>query len=280
MDGSPQFDVGRRVTFQGKTDRTVGLANDAGAMARYKSEDYVKDHGFWAHFIYPTAIVESNGAFATVNSYDRAFFTFGFLQFGAHVPNGDFIKFLRLLLVDSEASDYFPDLTVQAGRVSRFEPSGVAPLETDQSTHDLMTYFNPTIHEIEDIEVVNSAKMIFWTNLRVSVQALQVKIGVDQFRSSMIAYAHRYGLDGRSDKVCLVVTDIRHQGRGSSSEILQALATNGDDDLAYRKLLKVGASVYGNRISQLDREVGKLVGAGVLGNKRYRLETGAFEPVG
>ncbi len=59
----------------------------------YKPDDFRTTYGFWADFIYPTAYVESKGSFFCFNTYDRAKFTFGFMQYAAHVPNGDFRSF-------------------------------------------------------------------------------------------------------------------------------------------------------------------------------------------
>jgi len=66
-------------------------------------------------FIEPTARCEGQ-SFITLNTYDRARFTFGFAQFAAHEPDGDFVTWFRDMLGQSEASDYFPDLAVKDGR--------------------------------------------------------------------------------------------------------------------------------------------------------------------
>ena len=65
----------------------------------------------------PSPAVKTDGSLS-VNTYDKARFTFGFLQYAAHEPNGDFVKSLRLVLVSPEAGDYFPDLNIVFGRVS------------------------------------------------------------------------------------------------------------------------------------------------------------------
>ena len=44
---------------------------------------------------------------------------------------------------------------------------------------------------------------------------------------------------------------------------------SGDDEKAYRNLLQIGQLVYKSRIDTIDREVKKLVNAGILGRKRY-----------
>ncbi|MFN7934572.1 MAG: hypothetical protein U0R19_14670 [Bryobacteraceae bacterium] len=268
VDNGPKFEVGRRVKF-GRADPTVGLSNIRTPGAKYNPADHVGTHGFWAHFILPTCMAESNGAFNCLNTYDRAFFTFTFLQYAAHVPNGDFVKYFRRLLAEPEAAEYFPDLLLDGGRIARDTPLGPVRLESDTSTDGLMKYLNPTIQDVEPLEVINAAKMVDWSENFASHRAIQVETGIEHFKVAMESYARRYSLTGRLDKVCLVVADIRHQGRGSSVDILAALNTGGDDEKAYKNLLQIGSPVYQSRIDTIDREVKKLVTAGILGQKKW-----------
>ena len=86
IDGT-RFFIGSRVSFGG----SKGLMNLVGTPAqKYNRADFRPVHGFWADFIHPTAMAEG-ALYHTLNTYDRARFTFSFLQFGAHVPNGDFV---------------------------------------------------------------------------------------------------------------------------------------------------------------------------------------------
>ena len=90
VDHGARFSVGYRVTYQGM----VGITNDGkGSGAQYDPAEYASE-GHWAPFILPTAICESGGYRTNVNTYDSARFTFGFFQFAAHVPDGDFVRFL------------------------------------------------------------------------------------------------------------------------------------------------------------------------------------------
>ena len=43
--------------------------------------------GDWAFYLQPTISAESNGFFTCLNTYDRARFTFGHVQLGAHTPD-------------------------------------------------------------------------------------------------------------------------------------------------------------------------------------------------
>ncbi|MBI3209741.1 MAG: hypothetical protein HYZ37_12700 [Candidatus Solibacter usitatus] len=270
VDGGAPFEVARRVTYKGASP-TVGLSNLKTPGAKYDAAAYRAQFGFWADFIVPTCMAESNGAFNCLNTYDRAFFTFTFLQYAAHVPNGDFVKYFRLLLAEPEAADYFPDLSLRNGRIW-----GAVQLENDTTTQPLMTYFNPSVQDVETAEAINAAKMVHWCEHAASHREIQVRCGVEHFKAAMQSYSKRYQLDGRLDQVCLVVADIRHQGRGSSQEILTALATGGDENLAYRNLLDIGRAKFPQRIATIEREVVRLQQAGILGSYLYNDAQGDF----
>lgn len=168
---------------------------------------------FWADFIEPTAICESNRSFYCLNTYDTAAFTFGFLQFVAQDTNGDFVSWARSILSLPVAHDWFPDLTIQNGRICRITSNGTKQLEDDQSTQGLMDFLNPHSDAIDDSEVINAAKFIAWQNESSSLQEAQVTIGIQMFVSNMKLYARKYNLDGTADHICAVVADIRHGAR-------------------------------------------------------------------
>jgi hypothetical protein len=109
----------------------------------------------------PTAIAEG-ALFHTLNTYDSAHFTFTFLQYAAHVPNGDFVVFLRALLKLPIASEYFSDLILDNNRICRITDNGIMALESDTSTSPLLDYLNPSVREIEDTEIIQSAKFVHW----------------------------------------------------------------------------------------------------------------------
>lgn len=262
IDGQ-RFFVGKRVSYEGNK----GLMNvTADGAPRYDPNAYRPAHGFWADFIQPTAQCEG-ALFHTLNTYDSARFTFSFLQFAAHVPDGDFVRYLRGLLALPQASEYFPDLVLEQGRICRAK-DGVpkpVPLESATSTEGLMDYFNPASKEIEDTEVITSALLIHWARNDAKHRDWQVECGVRHIEANMASYAKRYALDGAPDVVCLVVADIRHQGRAKSPAIETAL--KAADPL--EALLKLGASDYKQRIATLRAEIKKGVAAGVLGKHRY-----------
>ncbi len=202
--------------------------------------------GFWADFIGPTSRCEG-GNYLTLNTYDRAKFTFGFGQFGAHVPGGDFILYFRDMLARPEAPDYFPNLEVKNGVIVEVTPSGEVPLESATSTKALMDYLNPTTAHIEDDEVIAAAKLIHWTTNNKAAQDLQVFHMIGAFKRLMSSAGRNLNLDGLTADLCLVVCDILHQGRAKYQAMRQALASSNPRN----GLLALGSIAYPDRIRTL-----------------------------
>ena len=273
IDNGVPFYVGNRVPYETR----LGLSNlrlRTGPV--YKAEDYLEAFGHWAWMLDPTALAESAGYFNCLNTYDRARFTFGFYQMAAHTPNSNFVSLLRRLLTLDRAAYYFPDLGLDNGRIVRTTDAGHKALETNESTAALMDYLNPSDRGVEEIEVIQAAKLIHWVDNDPLHRQAQVEVAVEKLRNGMQDYARRYGLAGRLDTVCLMVADIRHQGRATSPEIVTALATQGDDQRALRQLLEIGAQSYAERIATLKQRIGKLTRDGVLGRRRYDASRGEF----
>lgn len=174
--GEAKFFVGRSVHFTSGGLERVGLYNvplSATPKVYYDAADFPA-LGFWAEFLAPTAMCEGRGNFVTLNTYDRAAFTWGFGQFGAHVPNGDFVRWFRGMLSRAEKDDYFPDLVVDQGRIARRSNGTSTPLESDRSTQPLMDYLNPSPTGVDDDEVVAAAKLIHWTVTHAGAREAQV----------------------------------------------------------------------------------------------------------
>jgi len=270
---APKFLVGREVGWHGNIGLT-NLTTSAGLV--YRPEDYKDDFKFWAYFIAPTVQGESRGSFVCLNTYDRAKFTFGFMQFAAHVPNGDFVKFFKKLLALGNATDYFPKLVLQDNHIYYRNTNGtLTQLENGASTQGLMNYLNPALSAVESQELICSARMIHWAMSDAAHRKIQVEMSINLFKENMKDYAESYNLDGFPDKVCLVVCDIRHQGRASSRHIINALNTGGDFERAYNRLLQLGLPTYEGRIRTLRAEIKKLQDAGILG-KKYKKSTNEF----
>ena len=107
---------------------------------------------------------------------------------------------------------------------------------------------------------------------------MQVQMGIEHVKSAMAKYAAKYDLDQVIDKVCLVVTDIRHQGRAKSFQIIEALGTDGDQDKAYANLLQLGLPWYESRIKTLKKAITALVNDQRLGIVKYDVSEGDFVP--
>ena len=229
-----------------------------------------------AYFIAPTAKAESNNSFVCLNTYDRARFTFSFMQYAAHVPNGDFVKFFKELLALPDAQDYFPKLVVQNNRIFYRQSTGaLTQLENDQSTEGLMNYLNPSLNQIENQELICAARMVHWAINDAGHRRVQVKIAIDHFKENMRRYAQSYNLDVYPDKICQIICDIRHQGRASSQQIINALNTEGNFETAYTRLLQLGQPLYASRINTVRTVIKNLTDAGIFG-KKYKKSTNNF----
>ncbi len=267
IDGA-RFFIGSRVPFDGGK----GLMNLTGTPAqKYNRADFRNTHGFWADFIHPTAMAEG-ALYHTLNTYDRAHFTFSFLQFAAHVPNGDFVVYLRTLLKLPLAPEYFPDLVLLNNRVCRVTDHATVPIESDTSTTPLIDYLNPSLKEIEDTEVIQAARFVHWAQNDAAHRQTQIDVGIAHFKEKMAGYARQYGLDGTEDTICLLVSDIRHQGRAKSPAIVLALHSAKPVEA----LLALGEPKYHERMVVLRQEIKKLVAEGTLGTHKYSLSKKDF----
>jgi hypothetical protein len=260
IDGT-RFYIGSRVSYEGGK----GLMNVSGTSSqKYDRAQFRATFGFWADFLHPTAMAEG-ALYHTLNTYDRAHFTFSFLQYAAHVPNGDFVVYLRALLQLPLAYEYFPDLTFRNGRVCRITDSGIVALESDISTAPLLDYLNPSVMEIEDTEVIQAAKFVHWVQNDAAHRQTQVEVGIAHFKEKMKSYAQQYGLNGADETICLVVADIRHQGRAKSPAIMAALQSANP----LNALLSIGEPKYHQRLVTLRREINALTQDGTFGALKY-----------
>ncbi|PTM43064.1 hypothetical protein [Bosea sp. 124] len=247
------FFVGRRVPYEGN----IGLYNIfSGAKLEkrnFVATDFEGQSGFWAHFIEPTALCEGRN-FLTLNTYDRAAFTFGFGQFAAHVPGGDFVRYFRAMLGLPEASDYFPHLAVIGGLIHRSEDGvSAVPLETESSTQALMNYLNPGLDEVQDSEVIAAAKLIHWTAASASARKTQVDQMIATFRDFMLRADRRLGIDGLAARECCVIADILHHGRGGRNMTWPRLQSALQSGNPYEALLQIGLPPWLERLRTLRR---------------------------
>lgn len=254
-DHEPVFAVGAKVKYRNKKTgvERFGLSNDGNYFGSeeakkqlYLATDYESVYPFWCDFIEPTAICEGQ-SFISLNTYDRARFTFGFGQFAAHVPDGDFIRWFRDMLQRPEATDYFPNLEVRMGRVVKLEEAKVVRMEDKDSTKPLQLYLNPTLDAVEDAEVVSAAKLIHWTTSHPEARLLQVQHMINTARRLVKEADKRLGLDGVGADLCCVVMDVRHQGRAGFDDLQAALLAKKP----YETLLEVGGHGEPERVKNL-----------------------------
>lgn len=275
LNGStdPKFIIGYRTLYLDN----FGLYNTTvNSNLVYAPADYAQAHGFWAYFIFPTAKAESRGSFYCLNTYDRAQFTFSFMQYAAHVPNGDFVIFFRKLLELPNGKDYFPKLVVHEDHIHYLNENNILTrLEDDASTKRLMNYLNPGLADVENQELICAARMVHWAVNDPAHREIQVDTAIAHFKNNMAAYHQRFGLDNVPAKVCLMICDIRHQGRGKNDRIAHALDTGGDYERAFRNLCTIGAVNYQARINTVKNTIRELEDAGLFG-KKYEAATNSF----
>jgi hypothetical protein len=249
-DDGPSFFVGRRVPYEGDIGLYNVFAKSKLEKLNYVTADFQQLHGFWATLIEPTAICEGRN-FLTLNTYDDAAFTFGFGQFAAHVPNGDFVKYFRAMLGLPGAADYFPHLGVIDGRICQTDKTPPLPLETDDTTRPLMNYLNPDLQEVQDAEVIAAAKLIHWTSSSADARVSQVTQMISVFKSFMTSADHRVGIDRRPANQCCVIADILHQGRGGKSTTWPLIHQALQSSTPYESLIAIGAPKWNERKKKL-----------------------------
>jgi len=81
-----------------------------------------------------------------------------------------------------------------------------------------------------------------------------------------------YGLNGAGEAICLVVADIRHQGRVKSPAIVSALLSSNP----LNALLSIGEPKYHERVVVLRREIKALTADGTFGSLEYSIAKGDF----
>ncbi len=278
-----EFIIGSSTRFTDDMNR-VGLWQGKAAIADslmfgvYSAADFTDTFGQWAHFISPTLSAEGNARFATLNTYDRAAFTFGAPQLAAHTPQKNFIEYLRRLLKLPNATKHFPELSLRpnakgahtvhladgAGGFRDLEevvtvtrPNG----KREEQLAHLMAYLNPSPTNIDPAELTAAARLMNWLRLDPAAKQLQISVFIDQARD-MLATAKRKvpTFTGKEWAVALWIMDILHQGRGTYAEINAALASGNKES----NLQKIGIKTYKTRVKTVAKGIKDLAQSGVL----------------
>lgn len=265
-------DMARTGLYQGRTEIENSLQ-----FGVFKASDFVGEFGQWAYLIAPTLAAEGDARFATLNTYDRAAFTFGAPQFAAHTPRDNFVDYFRMLLALPEASEHFPDLSLRpnpTGRVTIHlsRNSGFTDLEQEvvvtrpngkkatQLPH-LMKYLNSSATSVDKEELLAAARLMNWLRLDPRARALQIGLFVDQSRRRLArAKAAMPNFSGADWRAALWINDILHQGRGSFATMKLALARPNPN----AALAEIGKADYPGRIRTVAAEIARLETSGQM----------------
>ena len=261
------FTVGKVTTYG--TRRGLSYISGAVKYDRHAAESL---HGPWAHFMWPTVMAESNGNLLSINAWDRAHFTWGFYQLAAHTPKDNFVLLLRKLLGLSDAGDYFPDLELSDGKVHQRTGSGLIDLEaesvvtvgsgTETQIRRLMTYLNPDSKRMDEGEAVTVARMLAWAQTNPEVLLATTAVSIAIMKAKLKRLDTRFGLSGRRPELAIWVSDMYHHGRGSTSQVREALKkpTFKSQLDALSKIDSTG--VHGNRLKAVKDRVAELMDEG------------------
>jgi uncharacterized small protein (DUF1192 family) len=128
-----------------------------------------------------------------------------------------------------------------------------------------MNYFNGSPASVDSEEADRSARLVHWVASHTEMRELLVTYFVAQQHRKLAGHAAKLPLDGLTDKLCLVVLDVLHQGRAKYEPIRAALGKADPFDA----LLALGASTYKERVATLRAEIQKLEARGMVGKKVY-----------
>jgi hypothetical protein len=135
-----------------------------------------------------------------------------------------------------------------------------------------MNYLNATPDNVDDREAERAARMVDWTVRHPSMRDPQVAFAVREQQRKLRLHAARLPLDGVVDKLCIVVLDILHQGRGKYPTMAKALGAADPFDA----LLGIGASSYAERVATLRAGLRDVEARGKVGQKVYDVASGGF----
>lgn len=276
------FIVGRATTYTDDMRRT-GLYQGGAEIADslrfgvFSAADFQSEFGPWAWLISPTLQAEGDARFATLNSYDRAAFTFGAPQFAAHTPRDNFVSYFRKLLALPEAKQHFPDLALKAngaGRTTIHLISGASAKDleeevlvtrpngkTETQILHLMRYLNPSPTAVDKAELLAAARLMNWLRVDPRARALQIELFVEQSKARLArAKTKLPRFTGKDWRAALWINDILHQGRGTFAQMDAALSSA--DPVG--GLAKIGKANYAGRVRTVEAGIAKLQAEGRL----------------
>ena len=287
VEGGAEFYVARGTRYQNYR----GLHQTGSQLygPKYSAQDFTSLYGTAAAMIGVIAAGESSGYFNRLNSYDRAAYTFGFFQLAAHTPNDNLILLFRSLAAGNQAFQrLFPDLSLREGKLHRqIDSAHFVNLEkeyarpghpSELNLKDFMTYLNPDLSTVDDVELNVSARLVSLANNEPDFNAVQAKVAAEiTMKKLRMRYEPWYNLDGQSDLICTAIADIHHQGRGTKTQVRQALA-QGTVTQKLTALCNIGADSYASRCQTLRTALRTAKEAGLLGVSVFDRASGLFRP--
>jgi hypothetical protein len=291
LGGGPSFKVGTGVKYQSGNKLRFGLKRSDTAARRFDVEAQADRIGpEIATLLGIVAAGESDGAFACINSYDRAAFTFGFFQLAAHTPDDNLILLFRKLVADHAGfRAQFPGLVLKDGRLHTTLASGTTfnlerpyPRKAgsgELNLKDFMAWCNPDDAAVDPTELDRAARLVWLAENDTAFNNIQVDVARHITMSRLREfYDVQFDLDGRSGLVCAAICDIFHQWRAQPWEVRTALRSAGrDDDRAVQALLKLGADDYPERCKALARALHRAQST-PLGKSVFDRASGLFRP--
>ena len=91
-------------------------------------------------------------------------------------------------------------------------------------------------------------------------------------------YSEWYNLNGVSDLICTAIADIHHQGRGTKTQVRNALSSSSTVDGKVSALCKIGQADYAERCATLKAALAKAKSDGYLGISVFDKASGLFKP--
>ncbi len=281
IEDGPEFYVARRTAYGAR----VGLAQ-IGRLSGpiYDPSAYMAEFGPWAQLVYAIGASESANRFNRINSYDRAAFTFGFYQLGAHTPEENLVLLLREATKLPAFQRHFPELQLKDGRLHRVTEGRVTDLEVEvynarhdeQQLENLMRYLNPVETQLDEAEIIHAARLVDLCENSPEFCALQVHTAIQiTARKFRERYQPWYDLNGASDSICVAIADIHHQGRARKAQVRAALAST----TPLANLTRLGEDKYPERCQSLRRMIATMEQSGQLGHHKYEPAHGLFVPV-
>lgn len=287
LPGVAEYYVARNTKY----DSFRGLSQPSNKLngPRYTSAAFAGEYGTVAGLLGVISAGESGGYFNRLNTYDRAAFTFGFFQLAAHTPNDNLILLFRRAAGENSAfQTLFPNLKLVDGVLHRDLGTHSVSLEkqyprlghpNEKNLKDFMAYLNADGASIDDTELSTSARITHLANSDEAFNQLQVNVAAQiTMRKLRDAYSDWYNLNGVSDLICTAIADIHHQGRGTKTEVRNALSSASTVQGKVTALCKIGQAKYSERCATLKQALTKAATDGHLGISVFDKASGLFKP--